>query len=397
MTRLAGIRSFDPRSGVLVCGAGTRIAEVLTQALPLGWRTVGMSGSAYDTVGGALGSNTHGKDTWWAGNFAENVAGFRMLTAAGEALEVDRDAQPELFHAVSGGLGLLGVVAEVRLQLTPAPSTAILHDDEPCPDLDHLVEAMRALDPASQELCYAHLERMAPGPSQGRSILHRGRFAEDRRETECAAVPGALARPSKIFGLREASFWRLARAFWTPSTFRVAGRFARRAYLRGPSARRIPFASYWYPQLKYPGSSRLFLPRGALELQAFADWDRAAGAFRALLGVLGQAGRRPWLSVVRRHRPSPSPLTFAGEGLSMTCIVPCNGLADDARAALLERYASTVADFDGRLCLTKSPWVDPATVAAMYPRWRELVHLKARLDPQGLLASDASDRLFAGG
>ena len=90
---------------------------------------------------------------------------------------------------------------------------------------------------------------------------------------------------------------------------------------------------------------------------------------RAPTGLAGTVSQSVWLSEVNR------PPTFAG-----------NGLDSEARSALLAH--------GGRLYLTRSPWASPEVTAEMYPRAKEVLALKERLDPDGRLASDATRRLF---
>ena len=42
------------------------------------------------------------------------------MTADGTVRTLDRDNQPELFHAVIGGYGLFGVILEAQLDLVPS-------------------------------------------------------------------------------------------------------------------------------------------------------------------------------------------------------------------------------------------------------------------------------------
>ncbi|MDP6943029.1 MAG: aminotransferase class III-fold pyridoxal phosphate-dependent enzyme, partial [Myxococcota bacterium] len=394
MTAMAGVRHFDPETGELTCGAGTRIADLLLLTLPAGWRTVGMSGSAFDTIGGALASNTHGRDTWWAGHFAQNVVGFRMVTADGGVLEVDRESDAELFHAVTGALGMLGVVVEVRLQLTAATSIAVETESERYPTFGALADALRDMDPSSGLICHAEVDPQRRGKPMGSAMLQRTRFMDHRREDDAAALAESFRPRARILGLPEETFWSLTGKLWTPKSFKLARQLRRRTLWAEGSVRRSLFPQYWYPQLSVPHFNRLFTPDGPLELHAFAPWDQAVQAYELLLDTLARAGRAPWLCMVRRLRASPSPLTFSGEGPTMTTVIDQNGLTPSTRQELLERYADVLLTHGGRLYLTKSPWASPAATAQMYPRAAEVLTHKKRLDPNGLLASDATRRLF---
>lgn len=68
------------------------------------------------SIGGSVSVNCHGR---YIGNgaLAGTVHALQLVTAAGETLELSRMQQPELFAAVIGGYGGLGVITEVELDL----------------------------------------------------------------------------------------------------------------------------------------------------------------------------------------------------------------------------------------------------------------------------------------
>lgn len=68
------------------------------------------------SIGGSLSVNCHGRYVG-AGPLAHSVRALQLVTADGAAHALDRQRQPELFAAVLGGYGGLGVVTEVELDL----------------------------------------------------------------------------------------------------------------------------------------------------------------------------------------------------------------------------------------------------------------------------------------
>ena len=68
------------------------------------------------SVGGSISVNCHGRYVG-KGSLANSLHAMRLVTADGDALELSRDRHPDLFSAVIGGYGGLGVVTEVELGL----------------------------------------------------------------------------------------------------------------------------------------------------------------------------------------------------------------------------------------------------------------------------------------
>jgi FAD/FMN-containing dehydrogenase len=68
------------------------------------------------TVGGSVSVNCHGRYVG-RGPLVNSVQALQLVTADGEVLELSRSHDPELFRAVFGGYGGLGVITEVELEL----------------------------------------------------------------------------------------------------------------------------------------------------------------------------------------------------------------------------------------------------------------------------------------
>ena len=81
--------------------------------------SVSVMQSDYDfSIGGSVSTNVHG----WPANKApiiETVQGFHLLLADGSLIYCSRSENVELFRAVIGGYGLLGIIVDVDLLVVP--------------------------------------------------------------------------------------------------------------------------------------------------------------------------------------------------------------------------------------------------------------------------------------
>src|SRR5205807_88798 len=74
---------------------------------------------AYQTVGGAISTATHGTGVR-LGGLATQVVGLDLVTADGSIVSCSPTEEPDVFNAARVGLGALGIVASVTLQAVPA-------------------------------------------------------------------------------------------------------------------------------------------------------------------------------------------------------------------------------------------------------------------------------------
>lgn len=118
--------SLDNWTGVEAHGAGSVTVRAGTKLHDLGeelfGRGLGMANLGdvdVQSVAGAISTGTHGTGPA-LGNLSSHVTGLRIVTAAGDLLEVTAGSDPDLLLAARVSLGMLGVLSAVTLQVQPA-------------------------------------------------------------------------------------------------------------------------------------------------------------------------------------------------------------------------------------------------------------------------------------
>ncbi len=145
-------------------GAGATWHELLTALDREGW-SVGIMQSNDDfTIGGSISVNCHG----WQPNsppIDSTVESFRILLADGSVRECRRDRAEDrdLFRAVCGGYGLLGILLDAELRIVP---NALYRAEEFSAKAETYSTRFRSIVPLSDSkigLAYGRIS-VAPGP-----------------------------------------------------------------------------------------------------------------------------------------------------------------------------------------------------------------------------------------
>jgi decaprenylphospho-beta-D-ribofuranose 2-oxidase len=116
MTQMDSVRYNDSDQTVTV-GPGATWRQVQTSLSQHNRAVRVMQDSNIFTVGGSLSVNAHGKDPRY-GSLIESVNYLKMVTADGKEILCDKTQNKDLFSAVIGGYGLLGIITEVNLLTT---------------------------------------------------------------------------------------------------------------------------------------------------------------------------------------------------------------------------------------------------------------------------------------
>jgi len=143
---LSGVLAADAASGRVTLGAGTPLHRLPHLLEPHGLAMANMGDIDRQTISGATSTGTHGTGIGFGG-LATQIVEVRLVTGTGELITVGETEHPELLPAVRVGLGALGVLTAVTLQLVPRFVLHAVERTEPIDlVLDEWVQRVRTHD-----------------------------------------------------------------------------------------------------------------------------------------------------------------------------------------------------------------------------------------------------------
>ena len=392
LTGLNRVHHFDEgdaatgREATITVDAGISLDALMRMLVPLGYFVPVTPGTRYVTVGGAIGSDIHGKGHHLEGTFCRHVESMTLVLASGETRVVAPDSPDTAgaFWATAGGMGLTGIVLTATVRLRRIASSFLRVDTERADNLDDCMQRMSERD-GEYRYSAAWIDSLTTGAAMGRAVLTRGDFAAvdelpaKQRKAPLAYGPSPkLAAPPWVpEGLLRTSTVRAFNEVW----FRKAPR-------QHTGYESIPY--FFHPLDGVLEWNRIYGRSGFIQYQ-FAVPLGAEQTVRDALGQLAAARCPSFLTVLKRFGPSnPGPLSFPIPGWTLTVDVPA---ALPGLGPLLDGLDSRVVEAGGRVYLSKDSRLRPDLLAAMYPRLDEWRAERAALDPGGILHSDLSRRL----
>jgi decaprenylphospho-beta-D-ribofuranose 2-oxidase len=310
------------------------------------------------------------------GSFGDHLAWVDLLLPSGETRRVTPEADPQLFQATVGGLGLTGLIVGVGLRMMRVPSPTVRVRERRCCDLDAFLAAL-AEARARATYSVGWIDGVAKGSALGRGILE---------EAEPEPSAGATAQPRRA--------WRVPLDFpgfvlngATVALFNAA------YYRRVPAVGRERIAGYrrfLYPLDSLSDWNRIYGAGGFYQFQCVLPDESAPRGLQRMLEEVASSGRASFLAVLK---------TLGGEGRGFLSF-PMRGhtLALDfprrpGVEELLARLERLTLDHGGRIYLAKDAALSPEGFRAMYPRLLELRAVLERVDPERRMNSDMARRL----
>jgi alditol oxidase len=310
------------------------------------------------SVAGACSTATHGSGSKNA-NLATQVSALELVTASGDLLKLTRDKNGDTFRAAVVGLGALGVITKITLDLQPTfTMKQYVYENLP---LDQLKQNFDAIEASAYSVSLF-------------TDWQKQRVNEVWLKTRTDAEPKFKGQP-EFFGAK------LATKNLHPIAELSAENCTEQMGVPGP----------WYERL--PHFRMGFMPSAGKELQSeyFVPRQHAVEAILAVERLREIVGPHLLISEIR---------TIAADDLWMSTAYQQNSVAIHftwkqdwpAVSKLLPEIERELAPFNPRPHWGKLFTISPAQLRSRYERLPEFVALAKKLDPQSKLHNKFLER-----
>ena len=392
--------AWDPASGIVDVEPGVTVKQLWRHTLADGWWPPIVTGTMEPSIGGCLSMNVHGKNNWVRGTVGDHCLELELLTPAGGLQTISRQDDPELFHAVIGGFGQLGLITRARMQLKRVHSGLTETEAVAAPDLGSLLQR---LDDAKDDWEYVvgWLDAFPGGKKLGRGLLHFARHleADEDPDPTTSLDPTKQDLPGTLFGVVPKSMmWRMVKPFTNNLGMRAINlaKYLHGSVLADGAVYRQSLAAFSFLLDYIPNWKKAYLPGGLIQHQSFVPVAHAERVFSQQLEICRRRGMPSYLGVLKRHRRDDFLLTHAVDGFSLALDFP---VIEGRRAelwAMIREIAEPVVAAGGRFYAAKDAALPGELYRATFQRGEleSFCELKRRVDPDGLLRSALAERLL---
>ena len=136
--------AIDKLAKTVTVQSGIQLSELNMILQNNGLAMQNLGDIAYQTIAGSISTSTHGTGVKFTG-IANQVLALRIVLADSSIVDCSATSNSDLFHCARVGLGALGVISTVTLQLVSAFNLAVIEQpmrvDELLENLDHHIES----------------------------------------------------------------------------------------------------------------------------------------------------------------------------------------------------------------------------------------------------------------
>lgn len=367
LSRLQGVLAADPARRQVRLLAGTRLHRVPALLARYGLAMPNLGDIDRQSVAGAISTGTHGTGAGFGG-LAAQVAGLTLIQPDGGLLTLAED--DPLLPAAALGLGALGVITDVTLQCVPAFALRARERSEPLAGvLDTLAGRVAGTD-HFEFYWFPHTDRAAtkantrlPGPVPLAPPSPVGRWLDESLLSNTvfrATCAAGAAVPAVV-----------------PAVNRVAARL-----LGGRDFTDV--------------SHRVFTQRRTVrftEMEYGIPADRLPAAFDALRRLIEERGWRISFPVEVRWAAADDRWLSTAYARDTAYIAVHRYYREDP-AEYFDAVEEILLAHGGRPHWGKLHSLDAAALVERYPRFKDFLDLRNRLDPERLFANDYLDKVL---
>jgi len=341
--------AIDPAKRIVTLGAGMTYGQLCPYLDRKGFALHNLASLPHISVAGACSTATHGSGEK-NGNLSTAVSGLELVTAAGQVLNLTRERDGETFLGAVVGLGALGVITKVTLDIQPKyEMRQYVYENLPLSQLKDHFDAIEASGYSVSLFTDWQKQRV-------NELWIKSRVEEGKAFHATPEFFGAKAADRNLHPIKELS----------------AENCTAQMGELGP----------WYERL--PHFRMGFTPSAGKELQAeyFVPRQHAIEAILAVERLHDQVGPALLITEIR---------TIAADALWMSpcykqdCVTIHFTWKPDwpAVSKLLPVIERELAPFDARPHWGKLFTTSPAELKRVHKKIPEFIELTRKLDPQG--------------
>ena len=343
------IYDFDSDSGLLHCESGLLIEDIINQFLPRGWFPQVVPGTKQVSVGGAIAADIHGKNHHKKGSFSESVESLTLVLPDGSCVSCSRDSNVDLFQATCGGMGLTGIISDVKLKLMKVKTRNVIQNVHRTSSLKDTIDFFMKKDESDYSVAW--VDTSCDIESMGRAVIQTGAFAGDGDLDYHPKPAISVSDFVPAFLLNDSTI-----SVFNTLYYNLVGRES--------SNQKITAESFFFPLDKIRDWNRLYGDSGFRQFQVIFPLESSFDGIKALFKAMKKHELISYLAVLKLYgKQNENLLSFPMEGFS----IAMDFKNKPGTSALFKHFDEITTSYSGRIYLAKDASMSRECFEAGYP------------------------------
>ena len=366
MSHLDKMLHVDRENLRVTVQAGMQISDLNQQLFELGLAMANMGDIAYQTISGAISTSTHGTGARLTG-IAGQVAALRLVSGNGDVIEISPTSNSDLLDFARVGVGSLGIVTEVTLDVVPSFR---LEAVEGAQRLDALLENLDELTARNDHFEFFWIPHTKWALTK-----------QNNRSEKPLDVPSRLKH-------------------WYSKSFLENYAFGAVCALGRARPSLIPRLSTALPSSGQTTivdeSFRIFASKRIVkfvEMEYAIPIENCGEALQRIRRMIDDKGHKISFPVEVRFTNSDN-IALSTASNRETAYIAVHMYKGMPFESYFRDVADIMADYQGRPHWGKMHYLAAEQLAGLYPRFEEFLQVRDRLDPDRTFANEYTKQVF---
>jgi|TARA_B100001964_G_scaffold242926_1_gene319274 FAD/FMN-containing dehydrogenase len=380
------IFSFDENKGEIVVSGSCTIKNLLNYTIPRGWMLHVSPASQYISIAGAVSNNVHGKNCVSKGYFGDYVDSFEIITPKKGIIKCTEKENSELFFSTISGLGAFGLIIKATLRLRKIKTILVDTQTQFVKNIDDaMYKTTQLIKNHEYNIGSLNFSRYNNKILSGN--IYSSNFSEK--------INISNFNGNASFLIYFVNFLLLINNL--PLCDKVI-EFLLSKMTSGKKVDKKIVQNYY--QMNFLGDKFLplynyFFRNGFIEYQVIFDKNDYLKAINEIEYLLQANNYSSYMSSFKAYKASNSKYLFGLEknGFCITLDIPFE--KGKKFQYFVRKLNEITIKYNGQVYLGKTPCINNEEFKTMYKNYPEFKKLKIYYDPNFLLVSEMTNRLFS--
>ena len=374
---------FNKSKGELVVSSGYKIYEIISKLNRYGWSLYSIPGGDNVSIGGCIGNDVHGKDSFKYGNFSQSIIEMEVILPNKKKIKCSTKKNKQIFKSVCGGLGLIGIITDVKLKLKPIHK---FYESKTvaCSNYKDLIANLYK-DTDKYEYINGWVDIFAKNQDIGRSIIFKSKGIINNKKKN------NNINTSKIFNVVQ----KILFGFCVRNNLVKYINFLIYRIFKYKKVNINSYNDIMFPLSSYGVDIKKTIhPLSFFEIQIIIKKDNILNDLRDFILLCQKLKLSGFVVGIKRHKKNNNYLSFSENGISINVNQIFNSKKDfTAEKKKLMQLHKYIIKKKHKIYLCKDSLFRKKDIYLNYPNFKNFLKVKKRYDVDNLFFSDFLKRI----
>ena len=384
---IKNILSFNELNGEILVSGSCTLIELLKFTIPKGWLFNVSPGSQTVTISGAISNNIHGKNCVHKGYFGDYVSEMEVYTPDQGLISCSREKNSELFNAVISGLGVFGIIINVKIKLRKVKTILVNTSTSYVKNLEDAVVKIEDLN-KSYEFNIGSLNF-----TRFSNFKNDGKFFSSNFSEEVSLDEEKNEANFVIYLINYCLMFNKLPIFNKIIEYSLSKIVSKKVNTIKKTVEN-------YYSMNFLGDTYLplynnFFRNGFIEYQVIFDKEYYLEAINELFKLIRSNGHSSYMSSFKSYKASDDKYIFGIDknGYCLTFDIPYQ--KNDEFQKFIRKMNEITIKYNGQVYFGKTPCVNNDEFKKMYKNYDQFEIIKKKYDNNFLLVSEMTNRVFS--